>query len=606
MAPSPQIVEPDPQQAPYTPRVRLVYVLLAAFSFIALVPLCLAAWGLIGNNKEALKTSQQEFQHLLAGTIAGGLRIHMENLENQVVRASRALARGADRPGAVRDAEIKSDLLEASDEQMIGLRFMDLRGGVIDAGRGEVPRSLEPVFQAGFRQVAERVGERQAAHDPAASEVPVISPPFAMPGSPPRSAVLIGAPVISGSFRGVLLALVDLNVVWNSVIAGRSESHAMYAVDREGRLLASTNLGGVAIGDSMKDSPVVSRFLQSPGRTNETMPFDWAPRSRDYHETYMGSYALSAEGWGVFVHARERDVYNPVSTMIASTLKWALLALGFALVVAVLFVRVLAGPIKRLADASRAIARGDFKARVEVRSLTEVGELSTSFNSMASKLENLIADLKKALQQNKQLFGETVRALASAIDAKDPYTRGHSVRVHDYSLVLARHLGLEGSEVEIVKYSSLLHDVGKIGVPDQILKKAGHLEPDELAQMKKHPEIGEQIMRPIRQMKAVLPGLRNHHERWEGGGYPDGQSGEAIPLLARIIAVADTFDAMTTDRPYQKGMTFDDALARLNALKGHALDPRIVEAFNRAYRAGDIVKAQVRTTPAPSPEPAAV
>jgi HD-GYP domain-containing protein (c-di-GMP phosphodiesterase class II) len=154
-------------------------------------------------------------------------------------------------------------------------------------------------------------------------------------------------------------------------------------------------------------------------------------------------------------------------------------------------------------------------------------------------------------------------------------------------VILARHHGLAESDIRDIHVASLLHDVGKIGVDDAILKKPGHLTAEEFEVMKQHTVIGANIMAPIRKMTRLLPGLRSHHERWGGGGYPDGTAGEAIPLMARIIAVADSFDAMTTDRPYQKGMTFERAMARLHELSGTGFDARIVASFQRAYEAGE-------------------
>jgi response regulator RpfG family c-di-GMP phosphodiesterase len=157
-------------------------------------------------------------------------------------------------------------------------------------------------------------------------------------------------------------------------------------------------------------------------------------------------------------------------------------------------------------------------------------------------------------------------------------------------VILARYHGLSEGDIRDIHVASLLHDVGKIGVDDAVLKKPGKLTPEEFEVMKLHTVIGSNIMSPIRQMKRLLPGLRSHHERWGGEGYPDALAGDAIPLMARIIAVADSFDAMTTDRPYQKGMDFEKALARVNELKGTAFDERIVESFNRAYHAGEFRK----------------
>jgi HD-GYP domain-containing protein (c-di-GMP phosphodiesterase class II) len=157
-------------------------------------------------------------------------------------------------------------------------------------------------------------------------------------------------------------------------------------------------------------------------------------------------------------------------------------------------------------------------------------------------------------------------------------------------VILARRLGLPRHQVRDIYVASLLHDVGKIGIHDSVLNKPGQLTDEEFELMKTHPVLGANIMAPIRKMKRILPGLRWHHERMQGTGYPDGLKGDEIPLMARIIAVADTFDAVTTTRPYQETMTFDQGLQVINKLSGVALDPRIVSAFNKAYSAGEILR----------------
>ncbi len=267
---------------------------------------------------------------------------------------------------------------------------------------------------------------------------------------------------------------------------------------------------------------------------------------------------------------------------------------------------MIAEPVNRLANASHAFSAGDYATRVDAHSITEVGDLAETFNHMAAEIEKQIKGLRHAAAENKQLFHDTARALVGAIDAKDPYTKGHSSRVNKYSIILARHYGLADAEVDEIDISSLLHDVGKIGIDDKILKKPGRLDDTEMEAMKKHTTKGEQIMAPIRKMKRMLPGLRSHHERWMGGGYPDNLQGEKIPLIARIIAVADSFDAMTTQRPYQDPMTFDQAHARLNELKGKHFDVHVVEAFNRAYRAGEIRQEETPQDKPRVPEPSAV
>jgi HD-GYP domain-containing protein (c-di-GMP phosphodiesterase class II) len=178
--------------------------------------------------------------------------------------------------------------------------------------------------------------------------------------------------------------------------------------------------------------------------------------------------------------------------------------------------------------------------------------------------------------------------LAAAIDEKDPYTRGHSGRVAKYSIIMGEAMGMDADELDRLRISALLHDVGKIGVDDRVLKKPGKLTDEEFDLMKQHPVKGANIMRPVPQLKEMLPGIELHHEAIDGRGYPYGLRGEEIPVMARIIAVADTFDAMTTNRPYQSAMEVDYALEKIRKLTGTKFDPRVTDALEFAIRAGKI------------------
>ena len=303
-------------------------------------------------------------------------------------------------------------------------------------------------------------------------------------------------------------------------------------------------------------------------------------------QDFLGSYEVTRQGWGVFIQAHESKVYRSIEEMVEITWNTAALVLVLCVAVSWFFVRTLSHPIKRLAAASSCFAAGDLSTRVSVRTRNEIGELAHSFNVMADEIEEQIRKLKRAARENHELFMDTIRAMAQAIDAKDPYTRGHSMRVNRYSVIVAKELGLTGAQLREIHVSSLMHDVGKIGINDAILQKPGKLTDEEFEVMKTHTVLGANIIAPIRQMKRIIPGLRWHHERMGGQGYPDGLSGDQIPLMARIIAIADTFDAITTHRPYQKAMPFDAALEVLQRLKGVALDAKIVEAFFSAYAKG--------------------
>ncbi len=188
----------------------------------------------------------------------------------------------------------------------------------------------------------------------------------------------------------------------------------------------------------------------------------------------------------------------------------------------------------------------------------------------------------------------SIRMLANAIDEKDPYTRGHSERVAYYSACLAKHLGMSPEEVERVHLSGIIHDVGKIGIEDKILRKASALTDEEYEIMKQHPSKGEHILEAVPMLKEMAGDGLMHHENMDGSGYPRGLKGHEIPLLGRIVSVADAFDAMTTDRPYSKAMTFEAALARLRQLIGKKFDGPCVEAMERASQAGDLSPAKAR------------
>ncbi|MBI3597718.1 MAG: GAF domain-containing protein [Nitrospirae bacterium] len=213
----------------------------------------------------------------------------------------------------------------------------------------------------------------------------------------------------------------------------------------------------------------------------------------------------------------------------------------------------------------------------------DLEEFQSLADQVAIALEN--AHLYKEM---KETFLGTAEALGDAIEAKDVYTAGHTRRVLSYSTMMGKHLGLRAAELESLKLTALLHDIGKIGVDDHILRKPGKLNESEKKKMEEHTVIGPRIVENIKQMHHVIPGIRHHHEKYNGTGQPHGLKGDEIPLIARIIAVADCFDAMTTDRPYRKGLPIQTALEELRKLSGTQFDGKVVEAFLRAYRANEL------------------
>jgi HD-GYP domain-containing protein (c-di-GMP phosphodiesterase class II) len=289
-----------------------------------------------------------------------------------------------------------------------------------------------------------------------------------------------------------------------------------------------------------------------------------------------------------------------------------LLSIGVSIFAA----RRITNPLQILTQSGRALARGDFSQRVHLRSRTEIGELAETFNTMSQELEQFVEDLKRAAEENRALFLGSIQMLAGAVDEKDPYTRGHSDRVTRYSLMIGKELNLDAAFMETLQISAQLHDVGKIGIEDRILKKPGALTAEEFEVMKTHTTKGANILRPVTQLAEMLPGIELHHEALDGRGYPYGLTGDQIPLLARVIAVADTFDALTTNRPYQHAHTPEEALKIIQNLAGKRLDPVTVAALMAVYGRGEIriqriaikrAAAAAETTaevPPPAPAPA--
>jgi HD-GYP domain-containing protein (c-di-GMP phosphodiesterase class II) len=373
-------------------------------------------------------------------------------------------------------------------------------------------------------------------------------------------------------------------------------------VDAQGRLVAASH-SDYATGQDMKNLEIVKNFVDEGSKAQLAATKEFTIQDGKESTEMLGTYSPVTElDWAVVVQKPRLEAYQGVFEMQHTARLLALAAVLASIMVSFYAARRIANPLKVLTESSRAIARGDFSKRVELRSRTEIGELASTFNMMSDELQQFVQDLQRAAEENRALFLGSIQMLSGAVDEKDPYTRGHSDRVTRYSLLIAREMKLDDNFLETLRISAQLHDVGKIGIEDHILKKPGALTPEEFEIMKTHTTKGANILRPVSQLKEMLPGIELHHEALDGRGYPYGLKGDQIPLLARVIAVADTFDALTTNRPYQRAYEPPEALRIINNLVGKRLDPEAVAALGVVYARGEIkVRRLVRAQAVPPP-----
>lgn len=579
-------------------RVRLLYIVLGVLLLVGLFPLGLAGWLLSERSADALRSVEGRYQAQLVQDKARQIELYGQRYRDVVTGLARAfeLAGGVSVMGeGGADARLQKTLQD--DPNLIALS--------IEPVQGEPHRAFQPdVIKR--HEVEERVGEVLAR---IAGRGLVVSRPHII-RSGQEIALTIAAPVMGGASGNDVVAAVVAVISFQDVLeavqqrSSKSEREMLdaglpvvFVVDKEGRAVAHPDERVAFTERPMTDLKVVQDWQETGAQVQSALaPFT---AERDGRRVEMlGSYATAElEGdsrLGVIAIQDEHAALASVTDMRRQILYISLLAAIFALLIGYYFAKKLTQPVQELAAGAHRIASGDFSQRIAVKSHTELGDLGQSFNLMTDQIERFISDLQHSANENRELFLGTVKALAAAIDGKDPYTRGHSERVARFSIAIAQGMDISDEEIEKIRISALLHDVGKIGIDDNILKKPSALTDEEFTIMKEHPKKGFKIMSQIPAMKEFLPGMYMHHEMVNGEGYPQGLKGDEIPLMARIVSVADTFDAMTTDRPYQRAMNFDDAVARIKSFVGTRYDESVVASLVAACESGQIRPGSVR------------
>ena len=562
-------------------RFPILYAILGVLLVISIVPMYFYSTQVVAINRDRLKTNEMLLQNTVTRSLADDLSQHERTLRMMLANLSSAIqvASGGDIGEKNIEAPELRALLEnfvSSSDEIAYATLLNSEAKGISAGRiapdAFLQRELERAYAAArdgrvYNGQALVVGEGKAKH----------------------TVFLVSAPVKYGErFLGMIASVVDLQFLIRRLQEVSGGGLTPYVVDAQGRLVAAAT-PEFATGQDMKNLEIVRNFVDGGNRAQLAATKEFTINTGSNHIDMLGTYSpVNSLDWAVVVQKTQREAYQGVFEMQRTARLLALLAVLLSIGVSIFAARRITNPIAILTQFSRALAKGDFSQRVHLWSRTEIGELAQTFNNMSEELERFVEDLKRAAEENRALFMGSIQMLAGAVDEKDPYTRGHSDRVTRYCLLIAKEMNLPTSFMETLQISAQLHDVGKIGIEDHILKKPGALNAEEFEVMKTHTTKGANILRPVTQLAEMLPGIELHHEALDGRGYPYGLQGEQIPLLARVIAVADTFDALTTNRPYQQAHTPEQALQIIQNLAGKRLDPVAVSALLAVYARGEI------------------
>ena len=567
-------------------------MILGVLLLVSVVPLYFYADQIVSVNRDRLKTNEMLLQNSVTRSLGDDIGQRQNNLHMMLENLSTGIqvASGGNIAGDEVSAPELRALLErfvTSNGDLAYATLLNAEARGISAGKVEPDEFLQRELERAFN--AAREGRRYTGH-----------PLTLGAGKKATTVMLVSEPIMMGGrFLGMLGAVVDLNFLIQRLQDVSKGGLLTYVVDRQGRLVAAP-VNEYATGQDMAKFEIVKNFVEQAGSARFVATGDFTYRNDKEVREMLGTYSpVSALEWAVIAQKDQREAYQSVNEMQRYSRLMAILAVLLSIGISLFAARKISHPLQTLTESSRAIAKGDFSQRVHLKSRTEIGELAETFNLMSEDLERFVHDLKRAADENRALFMGSIQMLAGAVDEKDPYTRGHSDRVTKYSVMLATELGLPEEEIEKVRIAAQLHDVGKIGIEDRILKKPGALTPDEFEVMKTHTTKGANILRPVEQLREMLPGIELHHESLDGRGYPYGLKGEQIPLMPRIIMVADTFDAMTTNRPYQAAMEVDYVVKIITKLTETKFDPTVVAALTALVASG---KLRLRTQPVQPPE----
>ncbi|GIU82665.1 MAG: HD domain-containing protein [Acidobacteria bacterium] len=570
-------------------KVSLIYLVLLMLLLVGFSPQLFTGWLLSENSAQELRALESRYQTRLVQDKARQIEMIGQRYFDLALGIARAFEFSAQEElSATPYEQEKLGQILSEHPYLVAVSVYPIKGERVLVYRAEIAdesdleRISSPVL-AKLGQSSSAVGQPQRLRKSGELVLPIAIP--VMHEKQVRAAVVcvVSLREIASVMSGI--EPTSEEKLWSLGLP------IVFVVDEQGRPIFHQDWQVVERQKPLTNLKIVQEWQQTSRQVQSALfPFtaEYAGKAYDMIGAYSTANINNEVYLGVIVMQDEETALASVKRMRLQMLIVSVTFAAIAVIIGSIFVRFLTKPIFTLEAAANRIAGGDLSIRINLGSFKEFETLGKTFNLMSENLKEHIEKLAKAAKENKELFVGTVKALAAAIDGKDKYTRGHSERVARFSVEIGKYLGMSEEELEKLRISALLHDVGKIAIDDRILKKPAALTEEEYEIMKTHPQKGYKIMSQIPAMKDFLPGMYMHHEMVNGQGYPQGLKGDEIPLQAKIISVADTFDAMTTDRPYQKGMKMEEALKIIKSYVGIRYDGKVVEALARACEEGKI------------------
>lgn len=573
--------------------VRILWLVLGALLLVSALPIGLYHLQVLKLSQDKLVDTERVQQTDLTRLLAQEIQLFESNLTQQLLSERQILALTGlidnveDQAAEPKVTRLLENFVDSNRNTFIYLTAVGKSGKGTSASQGNFRAEQDPFVAKALQRAFVTCLQSQQLQ-----VVKFRSDPLALaPENRPAFVIAVPLKDVNDNFTGMLAAVVSLEPILHRLQDASVRGRTVFLVDHSGHIVAHPEPKNFVPGADASSNSLVAQVKALPQELRNTETIRFAESGKKHPIEMIGTYSTFPElNWAVIAQRSldQAQTDTGVTELNRQALAFVTVVILVAILVGYFFAVGISEPIRGLAASTRAISRGEFHQRSPVRGALEISQLAENFNKMAGDIEEYIERLKEAAEENRELFIGSIRMLAAAIDEKDPYTRGHSGRVAKYSTLIGQELGLSSEELDKLRISALLHDVGKIGVEDRVLKKPGALTPEEFGLMKQHTVKGANIMRPVSQLKEMLPGIELHHEHMDGRGYPYGLQGQQIPMMARIIGVADTLDAMTTNRPYQTAMDLDFALERIRNLTGSKFDAVVVNALESTVNAGKL------------------